>query len=122
MLWLDSQAYPAIERAPVPLAVFPLNGLYREELCRALDGLGIRWRVSYSSASLAALAAASAAGLGMTLLPAQLPAARPPHAGQRPRPAAGRRFRVGACIYRDNAPAVAVDLADRLIEFCGLQR
>ncbi|MCP6274998.1 LysR substrate-binding domain-containing protein, partial [Klebsiella pneumoniae] len=62
--------HPAIERAPVSLAMFPLGGLYRDELCQALDALGMRWRIGYCSGSLAALAAASAAGLGMTLLPA----------------------------------------------------
>ena len=54
----------------MPLAVFPLSGLYRDELCQALDNLGKRWRIGYSSANLAALTAASAAGLGVTLLPA----------------------------------------------------
>ncbi|THD40808.1 LysR family transcriptional regulator, partial [Enterobacteriaceae bacterium ML5] len=63
MLWLDSAEYPAFERNPVPLVLFPLNALYREELCQALDALGRSWRISYSSASLAALVAASAAGL-----------------------------------------------------------
>ena len=70
LLWLDSLAFPAIEQSPVPLAVFPLSGLYRDELCQALDNLGKRWRIGYSSANLAALTAASAAGLGVTLLPA----------------------------------------------------
>ncbi len=70
MLWLDSAGFPAFERSPVPLVLFPLNGMYREELCQAMDSLGRSWRVGYSSASLAALAAASAAGLGITLLPA----------------------------------------------------
>ena len=44
----------------MPLAVFPLNGLYREELCETLDSLGMRWRVSYASTSLAALTAGTA--------------------------------------------------------------
>lgn len=70
MLWLDSAGFPAFERSPVPLVLFPLNGMYREELCQTLDNLDLSWRISYSSASLAALAAASAAGLGVTLLPA----------------------------------------------------
>jgi DNA-binding transcriptional LysR family regulator len=120
LLWLDSLAHPAIDRAPVSLAVFPLNGLYREELCQTLDGLGIRWRVSYSSASLAALAAASAAGLGMTLLPAscQLP-------GHRILGTAEGFPEVDAfelaLYYRDTAPAAAVVLAERLAQFCRLE-
>jgi len=54
----------------VPLVLFPQQGLYRDEVCQTLDTLGRSWRIGYSSASLAALAAASAQGLGLTLLPA----------------------------------------------------
>ncbi len=60
LLWLDSLAFPAIEQSPVPLAVFPLSGLYRDELCQALDALGHSWRIGYSSASLVALPPAPA--------------------------------------------------------------
>ena len=54
----------------MPLVLFPQLGLYRDEVCQTLDALGRSWRISYSSASLVALAAASAEGLGLTLLPA----------------------------------------------------
>ncbi|MDF7629486.1 LysR family transcriptional regulator [Erwiniaceae bacterium L1_55_4] len=70
LLWLDSAEHPCFEQTPVPLVVFPQQGLYREEMCQTLDSLGRSWRISYSSASLVALASASAAGLGLTLLPA----------------------------------------------------
>ena len=78
LLWLDSAAYPCFEHSPVPLVLFPQQGLYREEICQTLDGLGRSWRIGYSSASLVALSAASAQGLGVTLLPAscRLPAHR----------------------------------------------
>ncbi|HEV2511884.1 LysR family transcriptional regulator [Bosea sp. (in: a-proteobacteria)] len=120
LLWLDSLAHPAIERAPVPLAVFPLNGLYREELCEALDGLGIRWRVSYASTSLAALIAASAAGLGLTLLPASCRQQSHRVLGA----AEGLPDVTGfelALYYRDNAPDAAIALAGQLSAFCGLE-
>jgi DNA-binding transcriptional LysR family regulator len=120
LLWLDSLAHPAIERAPVPLAMFPLNGLYREELCAALDELGIRWRVSYASTSLAALTAASAAGLGLTLLPASCR-----QQGHRVLGVAEGLPEVTgfelALYYRDNAPAAATVLAGKLAAFCGLE-
>lgn len=121
VLWLDSMAHPAIEQCPVPLAVFPLNGLYREELCQALDSLAIRWRVSYSSASLAALTAASAAGLGVTLLPAgcRLPSHRV--LGESEGLPQVDDFEL-ALYYRDNAPAAAVALSELLIDFCRLKR
>jgi len=119
LLWLDSKEHPAIDQAPVPLAVFPVNGLYREELCETLDGLGIRWRVSYSGGGLAALAAASAAGLGVSLLPASclLPAHRVLGTAERLPPIDDFEL---ALFYRDNASAIALDLAGRLIDFCGL--
>lgn len=70
LLWLDSAAYPCFEQTPVPLVLFPQQGLYREEMCQTLDAMDRSWRIGYSSASLVALAAASAQGLGLTLLPA----------------------------------------------------
>ncbi|ASN16262.1 LysR family transcriptional regulator [Pantoea ananatis] len=70
LLWLDSAAHPCFEQSPVPLVLFPQLGLYREEICQTLDLLGRSWRIGYSSASLVALSAASAQGLGITLLPA----------------------------------------------------
>lgn len=120
LLWLDSLAHPAIERAPVSLAMFPLGGLYRDELCQALDALGMRWRIGYCSGSLAALAAASAAGLGMTLLPAscRLPGHRVLG------PAEGfaeiTDFEL-ALFYRDDAPASTAILAERLAAYCHLE-
>ncbi|MEN4882524.1 LysR family transcriptional regulator [Pantoea agglomerans] len=70
LLWLDSAEWPCFEQTPVPLVLFPQQGLYRDEVCQTLDALGRSWRISYSSASLVALTAASAQGLGLTLLPA----------------------------------------------------
>ncbi|RYE30993.1 MAG: LysR family transcriptional regulator [Hyphomicrobiales bacterium] len=120
LLWLDSLAHPAIERAPVSLAMFPLGGLYREELCKALDTLGMRWRVGYSSGSLAALAAASAAGLGMTLLPAgcRLPGHRV--LGPAEGLAEITDFEL-ALYHRDDAPPSTAILAERLIAYCHLE-
>ncbi|MBS0900194.1 LysR family transcriptional regulator, partial [Pantoea dispersa] len=66
LLWLDSAEHPCFDQTPLPLVVFPQQGLYREEMCQTLDALGRSWRISYSSASLVALASASAAGLGLT--------------------------------------------------------
>ncbi|MEB6334634.1 LysR family transcriptional regulator [Serratia rhizosphaerae] len=119
LLWLDSLAFPAIEQSPVPLAVFPLNGLYRDQLCQALDNLGRRWRIGYSSASLAALTAASAAGLGVTLLPAgcRLPSHRVLGEAEGLPPV--NDFEL-ALYYRDSAPAAAGALAQRLTTFCRL--
>lgn len=120
LLWLDSLAHPAIERAPVSLAMFPLGGLYRDELCQTLDRLGMRWRIGYCSGSLAALAAASAAGLGMTLLPAscRLPGHRV--LGTAEGFAEITDFEL-ALYYRDDAPASTAILAERLSAYCHLE-
>lgn len=119
MLWLDSAGFPAFERSPVPLVLFPLNGMYREELCQALDSLGLSWRISYSSASLAALAAASAAGLGVTLLPAscRLPGHRVLGA-ENGLPAIDTIEL--ALFYRQDATAAQRALAEKLQDFCQL--
>lgn len=120
LLWLDSLAHPAIERAPVSLAMFPLGGLYRDELCQAVDALGMRWRIGYSSGSLAALAAASAAGLGMTLLPAgcRLPGHRV--LGTAEGFSEITDFEL-ALYHRDDTPAATAILAERLIAYCHLE-
>ncbi|UVE16175.1 LysR substrate-binding domain-containing protein [Pseudomonas sp. LS44] len=69
LCWLDSAAQPSAGRDPLPLVVFPLGALYRQEMIHALEGNGRRWRISYCSASLASLAAAAGAGMGVSLLP-----------------------------------------------------
>jgi len=117
MLWLDSAAFPAFENNPIPLVLFPLNGLYREEICQALDSLGRHWRISYSSASLAALAAASAAGLGVTLLPARcrLPAHRVLGIENGLPPVDNVEL---ALFYRADATVAQLALAEKLKAFC----
>ncbi len=67
--WVDSASHPAYGREPLPLVVFPSGGLYRNEMLHGLDVQGRRWRIAYSSASLASVRAAVAAGLGVSLLP-----------------------------------------------------
>jgi DNA-binding transcriptional LysR family regulator len=54
----------------VPLVVSPAPCVYRDRAQRALDAAGRRWRVVYTSTSLAGAQAAVRAGLGVTVLPA----------------------------------------------------
>ncbi|MDU2875545.1 MAG: LysR family transcriptional regulator, partial [Pseudomonas aeruginosa] len=59
--WFGSAARPFGEGSPeepVPLVVFPVGALYRQEMIHALESIGRRWRIGYSSASLASLVAA----------------------------------------------------------------
>ncbi len=72
LAWVDSREWPACEREPVPLVVFPSEGLYRRQITDALDARGIAWRIAYVSASLASLQGAVSAGIGVSLLPARL--------------------------------------------------
>ncbi|MFB2844722.1 LysR family transcriptional regulator [Aeromonas veronii] len=72
LVWVDSHDWPARERDPLPLVVFPSEGLYRRQMTEALDGLGRRWRIAYVSASLASLQGAVSAGIGVSLLPKRL--------------------------------------------------
>ncbi|MFM5761548.1 LysR family transcriptional regulator [Aeromonas veronii] len=72
LVWVDSRDWPARERDPLPLVVFPSEGLYRRQMTEALDDLGRRWRIAYVSASLASLQGAVSAGIGVSLLPKRL--------------------------------------------------
>ena len=56
---------------PLPLVVFPVGALYRQEMIHALESSGRPWRISYSASSLASLGAAVSAGLGVSLVPAR---------------------------------------------------
>jgi DNA-binding transcriptional LysR family regulator len=82
LAWIDSATQPVhglqdgeceydAER-PLPLVVFPQDGLYRSEMTHALDVAGRRWRSYRQCASLASLSAAVQDGLGVSLLPRRL--------------------------------------------------
>jgi DNA-binding transcriptional LysR family regulator len=75
LCWVDSRATPAFGRDPLPLVAFPAGGLYRHEMLHHLEVGGWRWRIGYSSASLASVCSAVAAGLGISLLPVRVVAA-----------------------------------------------
>lgn len=69
LAWVDSVRHPCLDRDPVPVAVFPEGGLYREEIFGWLDAQRRNWYVAYSSPNLASLQAAVGDGLGLSLLP-----------------------------------------------------
>ncbi|MDQ0978413.1 DNA-binding transcriptional LysR family regulator [Pseudomonas synxantha] len=69
LYWVDSLSTPALGRDPLPLVAFPVGGLYRNDMLHHLERCGWRWRIGYSSASLASVCSAVAAGLGISLLP-----------------------------------------------------
>jgi len=71
MAWIDGAGSPGFALDPVPLVAFPPRGLYREEMIAAIESLGRRWRISFTSSSLGGIQAAVADGLGISLLPAR---------------------------------------------------
>jgi len=85
LCWLESAAHPLADADPLPLVAFPPQGLYRADMTGALDALGRRWHVIYTSSSLASIQSAVTDGLGVSLLPKRvaLPAHRivPPERG-----------------------------------------
>lgn len=117
LAWIDSRDHPCLTLDPLPLAVFPVGGLYREEMFQALDAKQRRWRIAYASGSLASLQAAVADGLGVSLLPM-----RAVRAGHRVLDAgdglpAMRPMRL-ALHHRNEASATVLALVERLARRC----
>ncbi|RXZ43423.1 LysR family transcriptional regulator [Crenobacter cavernae] len=117
LAWLDSLAEPAHERDPLPLVAFPPGGLYRDEMIHSLESAGRRWRIGYSSASLASIRSAVADGLGVSVLPSRL--ALPGH--RRIGPAEGFAELPAlelALHLRTDVPRRVIELAERLETLC----
>lgn len=117
LAWLDSRAHPAAGREPLPLVVFPIGGLYRNEMLHVLDAAGRPWRIAYVSASLASLSAAVEEGLGVSLLPRRL--AQPGHGVLE----AGDGFATVPDLEvtlhgRAGLPGYGKDLLERLVAVC----
>lgn len=122
VVWVDSRAHPCWGRDPLPLAVFPEGGLYREEMFETLDTRHLRWRVAYSSRSLASLQAAVADGLGISLLPERAVRAGHRVLGRAEGLPAGHPMRL-VLHHRSEASAATCALVDRLARRCdALQR
>jgi DNA-binding transcriptional LysR family regulator len=58
--------------SPVPLVVSPQPCVYRKRAIEALESVGRRWRIAYTSTSLAGAQAAMRAGLGISVLPREM--------------------------------------------------
>ncbi|SAL70510.1 LysR family transcriptional regulator [Caballeronia peredens] len=69
MRWIASSAVPwqYDSGEPLPLIAFDRPCLFHSAAAAALDRAGIKWRVAFTSPSLAGLWAAAAAGLGVTV-------------------------------------------------------
>ncbi len=69
MHWIDSQRSSSLQLDPLPLVTFPPRGLYRDEMIQAVEALGLRWRIAFTSSSLSGILGAVADGIGISLLP-----------------------------------------------------
>jgi len=69
MRWIGSSTVPWQFDAgePLPLIAFDRPCLFHSAAAAALDRVGIKWRVAFTSPSLSGLWAAAAAGLGVTV-------------------------------------------------------
>jgi len=76
MTWAAAETAALEHLDPLPLAIFGPGCIYREAAIGALDAIGRRWRLAYTSASRDGLEAAVEAGLAITALPTPL---RPRH-------------------------------------------
>lgn len=74
-VWREPLVWAALDRSAsaqgeaLPLVVSPHPCVYRKRALAALDQCGRRWRIAYTSTSLAGAQAAVRAGLGVTVLP-----------------------------------------------------
>ncbi|NYZ17409.1 LysR family transcriptional regulator [Azospirillum sp. RWY-5-1] len=78
-VWREPLVWAALDRPSswmaaspgdaLPLVVSPHPCVYRKRALAALDSCGRRWRIAYTSTSLAGAQAAVRAGLGVTVLP-----------------------------------------------------
>ncbi|WP_157020283.1 LysR family transcriptional regulator [Mesorhizobium xinjiangense] len=68
LAWVGGPNSP-VSQEPIPLALFPPGCIYRERAMRALDIVGVRWRIAYTSQGLMGVQAAVAGGLGISVLP-----------------------------------------------------
>ena len=80
--WITADRHSVHRMDPLPLALATQGCAWRQTALRALEGTGRRWRVAYSSSTLAGTTAPVLAGLAVTVstiswLPAGLRALRP---------------------------------------------
>jgi DNA-binding transcriptional LysR family regulator len=72
LVWVARDPQAAAGLATIPLVVSPEPCVYRKRACDALDAVGRKWRIAYTSTSLAGSLSAVSAGLGITVLPREM--------------------------------------------------
>ena len=75
MVWIGPKGHARARDDTVPLALFEAPCVFRQPGIEALDTAGLKWRLTFTTPSLAGLWAAAEAGLGVTVrTPFGLPA------------------------------------------------
>lgn len=69
LYWVGSRDHCVHQLDPLPLALGPDSCCWRLQAVRALDGVGRRFRIAYSSGAALALGGAVLAGLAVSVLP-----------------------------------------------------
>lgn len=69
LYWVASRDHCVHELDPIPLALGPEDCCWRLEAVRALDSMGRRFRICYTSGAALALSGAVLAGLAISILP-----------------------------------------------------
>lgn len=72
LVWVARDGLAVRDLEAVPLVVSPQPCVYRKRATDALDATGRKWRVAYTSTSLAGSLSAVKEGLGITVLPREM--------------------------------------------------
>ena len=72
LVWVARDQLAVAGLATIPLVVSPEPCVYRKRATDALDAMGRKWRVAYTSTSLAGSLSVVNAGLGITVLPREM--------------------------------------------------
>jgi DNA-binding transcriptional LysR family regulator len=118
LCWVMGARFPvAVDRDPLPLALFQQGCLYRRRAVHLLEAAGRSWRVAYTSPNLAGIQAAVSAGLGISIL--QDVAVLADHRVLGPKDGFPKLTNTEiALIVRPDATPATRRLADLLAEFC----
>ena len=72
LVWVARDQLAVAGQSTVPLVVSPEPCVYRKRAIDALEAVGRKWRVTYTSTSLAGSQSAVNEGLGITVLPREM--------------------------------------------------
>jgi DNA-binding transcriptional LysR family regulator len=67
-VWVTAKNHIAHEQTPIPMAMFDNDCIFRRWACDALDKVDRKYRIAYSSQSLAGIIAFVHAGLGISVM------------------------------------------------------